>query len=87
MIYIYIIGAIIIIFGVGLSAFAMTESLIIGNKNNGLQAFFGGMLIMGGLWFLFDHNCFQTTDTDRNKVILQISYKGDMPVDTTIVYK
>lgn len=84
---IYIIGTIIVIFGVGLSAYAMTESIIIGEKSIGLRAYFGGILMMGGLWFLFDHGCFQTIDTDRNKVILQISYKGDIPVDTTIVYK
>lgn len=52
-----------------------------------LNTFFGGILIILGIWYLVAHNFPQAIDVYRGKTTLQITYKNNIPIDTTVVYK
>lgn len=50
-------------------------------------AYFTGAIIIVGTELICESNCPQAIDVYRNKTTLQITYKGNIPIDTTVVYK
>lgn len=45
------------------------------------------LLIIGGAGCLYDYNHPQAIDVYRDKTTLQITYKDNIPIDSTVVYK
>lgn len=67
-------------------------TVIVFNKHiDGISAvcgFFSGMFIIAGAGCFSDEiNYPQAIDVYRGKTTLQITYKGSIPIDTTVVYK
>lgn len=52
-----------------------------------LGTFSSVLLIIGGADCLYNYNYPQAIDVYRGKTTLQITYKGNIPIDTTVVYK
>lgn len=52
-----------------------------------LGTFFSVLLIIVGAGCLTDYRQPQAIDVYRGKTTLQITYKGNTPIDTTVVYK
>lgn len=52
-----------------------------------LGTFFSVLLIIVGAGCLTDYRQPQAIDVYRGKTTLQITYKGNIPIDTTVVYK
>ena len=50
-------------------------------------AYFGGMMIAFGIWAIHSSRMPKAIDVYRGKTTLQITYKGNIPIDTTVVYK
>lgn len=44
-------------------------------------------IMVGGTMMICENNCPQAIDVYRGKTTLQITYKGNTPIDTTVVYK
>lgn len=44
-------------------------------------------LIIGDIGCIHIHECPPAIDVYRGKTTLQITYKGNIPIDTTVVYK
>lgn len=80
-----IIGIIAILIGSILSAKALTDSdcdiHVVGT------AFLGGVIVAFGLWCIDSFKYPKAIDVYRDKTTLQITYKGNIPIDTTVVYK
>ena len=43
--------------------------------------------MVGGTMMICENNCPQAIDVYRGKTTLQITYKNNVPIDTTVVYK
>lgn len=80
-----IIGIIAILIGSILSAKAFADSdcdiHVVGT------AFLGGVIAAFGLWCIDSFKYPKAIDVYRDKTTLQITYKGNIPIDTTVVYK
>ena len=44
-------------------------------------------VMVGGTMMIRENNCPQAIDVYRGKTTLQITYKNNVPIDTTVVYK
>lgn len=44
-------------------------------------------VMVGGTMMVRENNCPQAIDVYRSKTTLQITYKNNVPIDTTVVYK
>lgn len=44
-------------------------------------------IMVGGTMMICENNCPQAIDVYRGKTTLQITYKDNTPIDTTVVYK
>lgn len=51
------------------------------------SGFFSGMFIIAGITFISNAIYPQAIDVYRDKTTLQITYKGNIPIDSTVVYK
>lgn len=80
-----ILGIIALAIGFILSAKALADSdydiHVVGT------AFFGGMITAFGIWCIDSFKSPKAIDVYRDKTTLQITYKGNTPIDTTVVYK
>lgn len=52
-----------------------------------VTAFLGGVIAAFGLWCIDSFKYPKAIDVYRGKTTLQITYKGNIPIDTTVVYK
>lgn len=50
-------------------------------------AYFGGMIVALGIWCISSFKSPKAIDVYRGKTTLQITYKGNIPIDSTVVYK
>ena len=50
-------------------------------------AYFGGLIVAFGIWCISSSKSPKAIDVYRDKTILQITYKGNIPIDSTVVYK
>lgn len=82
---IYIIGTFGIIFGVTLIVLAFADFNSYGTT--ALFALFGGIVLFLSIAYCFTYDIPQAIDVYRGKTTLQITYKGNIPIDSTVVYK
>lgn len=80
-----IIGIIAILIGFILYAKASVESDY--NTHITGTSYLGGMIVAFGIWCINSFKSPKAIDVYRNKTTLQITYKGNIPTDTTVVYK
>lgn len=52
-----------------------------------VTAYLGGMITVFGMWCINSFKSPKVIDVYRDKTTLQITYKGNTPIDTTVVYK
>lgn len=52
-----------------------------------VTAYLGGMITAFGMWCINSFKSPEAIDVYRDKTTLQITYKGNIPIDTTVVYK
>lgn len=52
-----------------------------------ITAYLGGMITAFGMWCINSFKSPKAIDVYRDKTTLQITYKGNIPIDTTVVYK
>lgn len=85
MIIIGIIGIIAVLIGFILSTKAFAES----DHNIHITgtAYLGGTIIVLGIWCISSSKSPKAIDVYRGKTTLQITYKDNMPIDTTVIYK
>lgn len=80
-----IIGIIAVLIGFILYAKAFAESdydiPITGT------VYFGGMIVAFGIWCINSYKSPKAIDVYRGKTTLQITYKDNIPIDSTVVYK
>lgn len=50
-------------------------------------SYLGGMIAAFGIWCIDSFKSPKAIDVYRDKTTLQITYKGNIPIDTTVVYK
>lgn len=50
-------------------------------------AYFGGLIVAFGIWCISSSKSPKAIDVYRDKTTLQITYKGNIPIDSTVVYK
>ncbi len=50
-------------------------------------AYFGGLIAAFGIWCISSSKSPKAIDVYRGKTTLQITYKNNIPIDTTVVYK
>lgn len=80
-----ILGIILLILGSLISIV-----LIIKEQTDGISSicgFFSGIFMLAGVIFINDAVQPQAIDVYRGKTTLQITYKDNIPIDTTVVYK
>lgn len=80
-----ILGIILLILGSLISIVIIINEQIDGISS--ASGFFSGIFIIAGVGFINDAKCPQAIDVYRDKTTLQITYKGNIPIDTTVVYK
>lgn len=80
-----IIGILLSLIGVMLYTKASVDS----NHNIKVTgpAYFGGMLVAFGIWATYSSRNPKAIDVYKGKTTLQITYKDNTPIDTTVVYK
>ena len=79
-----VVGLILILAG---SIAAMAIVLSEADKLAMLGAVSSVLMIIGGAGYLYNYNHPQAIDVYRGKTTLQITYKNNVPIDTTVVYK
>lgn len=57
------------------------------DKITAICTLFSTLLIIAGAGCMHDFNRPQAIDVYRGKTTLQITYKNNVPIDTTVVYK
>lgn len=80
-----ILGIILLIIGCAMSIIILINEQI--DDTSSASGFFSGMFIIAGITFISNAIYPQAIDVYRGKTTLQITYKGNMPTDTTVVYK
>lgn len=80
-----IIGIIAIVFGFIFSAKAFIDSNY--NERVTFTAYAGGLAMAMGIWCIASDKSPKAIDVYKGKTTLQITYKGNTPIDTTVVYK
>lgn len=50
-------------------------------------AYFGGLIVAFGIYHINSFKSPEAIEVYRGKTTLQITYKGNIPIDTTVVYK
>lgn len=85
MIIIGIIGIIAVLIGFILPTKAFAESDH--NIHITRTAYLGGTIIVLGIWCISSSKSPKAIDVYRGKTTLQITYKDNMPIDTTVIYK
>lgn len=80
-----IIGAIAILIGFILSTKAFAESGY--DTHIAGTAYFGGVIVAFGIWCISSSKSPSAIDVYRGKTTLQITYKDNIPIDSTVVYK
>lgn len=80
-----ILSIILILVGsAGIALIIMSEQT---NKITAISTLFSVVLIIGGACCLDSYKHPQAIDVYRGKTTLQITYKSNTPIDTTVVYK
>ena len=80
-----ILGLILLLLG-----FIISIVIILNEHIDGMASaagFFSGIFIIAGIGFINEANYPQAIDVYRGKTTLQITYKGNIPTDTIVVYK
>lgn len=80
-----LIGIIAILFGLIFSAKAFIDSNY--NERVTFTAYAGGLAMAMGMWCIASDKSPKAIDVYRDKTTLQITYKDNIPIDTTVVYK
>lgn len=50
-------------------------------------AYFGGLIVAFGIWCINSIKSPKAIDVYKGKTTLQITFKDNIPIDTTVVYK
>ena len=80
-----IIGIIAILIGFILSIVIILKDQV--DKLDLIGVYSSVAIMVGGTMMICENNCPQAIDVYRGKTTLQITYKGNTPIDTTVVYK
>lgn len=80
-----ILGIIIILIGFILFAIAFIHSDY--DLSNTGTAYLGGIIVAFGIGYINSSKSLQAIDVYRGKTTLQITYRDNVPTDTTVIYK
>ena len=80
-----VIGIIAIVFGLIFSAKAFIDSNY--NERVTFIAYAGGLAMAMGIWCIASNKSPKAIDVYKGKTTLQITYKNNVLIDTTVVYK
>lgn len=80
-----ILGIILLLLGFILSIVIILKDQI--DKLDLIGVYSSVAIMAGGTMMICENNCPQAIDVYRGKTTLQITYKDNTPIDTTVVYK
>ena len=80
-----ILGIILLLLGFILSIVIILKDQV--DKLDLIGVYSSVAIMVGGTMMICKNNCPQAIDVYRGKTTLQITYKGNTPIDTTVVYK
>jgi hypothetical protein len=80
-----ILGIILLLLGFILSIVIILKDQV--DKLDLIGVYSSVAIMVGGTMMICENNCPQAIDVYRGKTTLQITYKGNTPIDTTVVYK
>lgn len=77
----------IIFLGQSFVSCSLNDKMIIKAFLGSLLIILGGSFIIAGIQTIVHDSTPEAIDVYRDKTTLQITYKGNTPIDTTVVYK
>lgn len=80
-----ILGIILLLLGFILSIVIILKDQV--DKLDLIGVYSSVAIMVEGTMMICENNCPQAIDVYRGKTTLQITYKGNTPIDTTVVYK
>ena len=80
-----ILGIILLLLGFILSIVIILKDQV--DKLDLIGVYSSVAIMVGGTMMICENNCPQAIDVYRGKTTLQITYKNNVPIDTTVVYK
>ena len=80
-----ILGIILLLLGFILSIVIILKDQV--DKLDLIGVYSSVAIMVGGTMMICENNCPQAIDVYRGKTTLQITYRDNVPTDTTVIYK
>ena len=80
-----ILGTILLLLGFILSIVIILKDQV--DKLDLIGVYSSVAIMVGGTMMICENNCPQAIDVYRGKTTLQITYRDNVPTDTTVIYK